>query len=98
MVGETPCHLGEFRCVLAILLTTIEWYKVLENLNLLIVIFKRITLVVSDGLTKQLCVRAYLVAKRVVELNRKSGLLFTAFYLNKLWFLSSASICRNHQR
>lgn len=43
-------------------------------------------------------VRAYLVAKRVVELNRKSALLFTAFYLNKLWFLSSASICRNHQR
>jgi hypothetical protein len=39
--------------------------------------------IVADGLTKELCISAYLVAKRIMVLYRKSGPLFVALYLKQ---------------
>lgn len=68
-------------------LRPIRWHKIFENLALLVSIYKKIILVVADGLTKELCIGAYLVAKQVIYLNNKSGPLFTALYLKQ------ASVC-----
>ena len=67
-------------------LKTIKWHKILENLGLLVSIYKkRILIIAADGLTKELCIGAYLVAKQVIQLNlnRRSGPLFTALYLKQ---------------
>lgn len=44
---------------------------------------KKILIIATDGLTKELCIGAYLVAKQVIQLNRRSGPLFTALYLKQ---------------
>lgn len=55
-----------------------------KNLGLLVYIYKKIILIIAtDGLTKELCIGAYLVAKQVIQLNRRSGPLFTALYLKQ---------------
>ena len=58
---------------------TIKWHKIFENLGLLVSIYQKIILIIAtDGLTKELCIGAYLVAKQVIQLNRRSSPLFTA--------------------
>lgn len=64
-------------------LKAIKWYKILEDLGSLKSTFNKVILVITDGLTKELCVGAHLVAKQVVYLNRKSEPLFTALYLKQ---------------
>lgn len=49
---------------------------------------KKILIIATDGLTKELCIGAYLVAKQVIQLNRRSGPLFTALYLKQLLAVS----------
>jgi len=56
---------------------------ILEESSTLRSIFNKVILIVADGLTKELCISAYLVAKRIMVLYRKSGPLFVALYLNK---------------
>lgn len=64
-------------------LKTIKWHRVLESSALLVFLFNKVLLVIADGLTKENCIGAYLVAKQVVRLNSKSGPLFTALYLKQ---------------
>lgn len=33
-----------------------------------------------DGLSKEMCIASYLIAKRIVQLGKKSGWLFVALY------------------
>ena len=64
-------------------LKAIKWYKILEDVGSLKSTLFKVILVITDGLTKELCVGAHIVAKQVVYLNRKSGPLFTALYLKQ---------------
>ena len=43
----------------------------------------KMILIVAEGLTKEFCISAYLFTKLVIRLYRKSGALFTAFYLKQ---------------
>ena len=74
---------------------TIKWYKILEDLALLVGILKKVQLVVTDGLTKELCIGAHLVAKQVIRLRKKSGPLFVCCSLSKTSSsLLTESVCR----
>lgn len=46
-------------------------------------LFTKSQLVIFDGLTKERCIAAYLFAKQVYRLYRKSGLLFIVLYLKQ---------------
>lgn len=61
----------------------ISWQKVLEDLRLLIGLFNKVKLIITDGLTKEFCIGSYLFAKQVAYLGRKSGWLFVALYLKQ---------------
>lgn len=56
-----------------ITLKAVKWHRILENYALVVSLFNRVLLVIADRLTKETCVGAYLLAKRVIEWNRKSG-------------------------
>ena len=71
-------------------LRPIRWHKILENLALLVSIYKKILLVVADGLTKELCIGAYLVAKQVIYL--RSPVYRTLFKAGLGLF--TTSVCR----
>lgn len=43
-------------------------------------VFSKIILIITDGLTKELCVAAHLVTRDLIRLGRKSGWLFMALY------------------
>lgn len=62
----------------------------MENLALLVSIYKKIILVVADGLTKELCIGAYLVAKQVIYL--RSPVYRTLFKAGLGLF--TTSVCR----
>ena len=49
----------------------------------IILLVSLILIIATGGLTKELCIGAYLVAKQVIQLNRRSGPLFTALYLKQ---------------
>lgn len=55
------------------------------------------TLVVFDGFTKERCIAAYLFAKQVYRLTRKSGLLFTALYLKQCGFSLAKAYAGDYQ-
>ena len=64
-------------------MSPVKWQKVLEDFRLIKYILKRVTLLVSDGLTKEKCIAVHLFAKQVFRLKKKSGLLFCALYLKQ---------------
>lgn len=88
--GE-PSGIAKINKLLA--LKAIKWYKILEDLALLVGIFKMVQLVVTDGLTKELCIGAHLVAKQVIRLRKKSGPLFAFSFLSPARHLPSGSRC-----
>lgn len=45
--------------------------------------FHKVILIISDGLTKEFCIAAYLFSKEVIRLGQKSGWLFVALYLKQ---------------
>ena len=51
----------------------IRWQRVLEDSRLLRSLLNKVILVVTDGLTKELCIGAYLFARAVLKMGRKSG-------------------------
>ena len=59
------------------------WRRTFEGPNTILGLLHKATLLVFDGLTKERCIAADLVAKEVYRLRRKSGLLFTALYLKQ---------------
>lgn len=59
----------------------VRWQKVLEDFRLLVGLLTKVQLVIFDGLTKERCIA--LLAKEVYRLKRKSGILFTIFYLQQ---------------
>lgn len=54
----------------------IRWQSILENSKILMGLFTKSQLVIFDGFTKERCIAAYLFAKQVYRLYRKSGFLF----------------------
>lgn len=57
------------------------WRSVFENTRRMKGMLLRALHVVSDGLTSEYCIAAYLFSQKVCHLKRKSGLLFVALYL-----------------
>jgi hypothetical protein len=46
-------------------------------------LFNKMFLIITDGLTKELCIGAYLLSRTIIRLGRRSGWLFVALYLKK---------------
>lgn len=44
---------------------------------------KKVLLIITDGLTKELCFGAYLFSRSVIRIGRKSGWLHCALYLKQ---------------
>lgn len=45
---------------------------------------KKVLLIITDSLTKELCIGAYLLSRSVIRIGRKSGWLHCALYLKIL--------------
>lgn len=61
----------------------LSWQRILEDSQLLKGFLNKIPLVVSDGLTKDVCLGLHYLAKQVIRMGRKSGWLFVALYLKQ---------------
>lgn len=61
----------------------VAWRRVFEHSQWLKGFLLRAQLVISGHLTSESAIAAYMFAKSVVRLKRKSGLLFTALYLKQ---------------
>lgn len=61
----------------------LSWQRILEDSRLLMGLLLKIPLIVSDGLTKEVCLGLHYFAKQVVRLGRKSGWLFVSLYLKQ---------------
>lgn len=59
------------------------WRSVFENTRRMKGLLIRVLHVVSDGLSSEYCIAAYLLSQQVCRLRRKSGLLHTALYLKQ---------------
>jgi len=44
---------------------------------------KKVLLIITDSLTKELCIGAYLLSRSVIRIGRKSGWLHCALYLKQ---------------
>lgn len=55
------------------------WQRVLEDSRVMRSYPNKVILIATDGLTKKLCIAAYLFAKQVVRLVRRFGLLCPLF-------------------
>lgn len=63
--------------------TNIRWQRVMEDSRMMRAMFNKIVLIITDGMTKELAIGLYLLARSVVRLCKKSGFLFTALYLKQ---------------
>jgi len=63
-------------------ISPIQWQRILEDSRLLRGYLNKVILLATDGLTKEMCIGAYLFSKQVIRLVRRSGFLFTALYLS----------------
>lgn len=61
----------------------IRWQRVLEYSRLLRSLLNKVILIATDGLTKELCIGAYLFARTVMRMARRWGMLHCAFYLKQ---------------
>lgn len=61
----------------------LPWQKTLESLRVIKGLLMRIQLIMLDRVTKELSIAGYLCAKRIIQLCRKSGYLFTSLYLKQ---------------
>lgn len=59
------------------------WRSVFENTRRLKGLLIRVLHIVSDGLSSEYCIAAYLFSQKICRLRRKSGLLHTALYLKQ---------------
>lgn len=91
-VGETTItECGRFRMMRTSMLFSnilerspcVSWRGMFEHARRLKGFLIRIPLIISGRLTKESCISAFLFAKAVCRLSRKSGLLFTALYLKQ---------------
>ena len=64
-------------------LRPVHWHQLLEQLGTLQGYFVKVILLVTDGLTKEDCIGAYLLARSTVRLAKRSGILHTALYLKQ---------------
>lgn len=58
----------------------VQWQRVLEDSRLLRSYLNKVCLVATDGLTKELCIGAYLFARAVIRIGQKEGWLHAALY------------------
>lgn len=63
---------------------------------------KKVLLIITDGLTTELCIGAYLFSRSVIRIGRKSGWLHCALYLNASDQMKTAPIqwfpCYQHRK
>lgn len=60
-----------------------SWREALESLRVVKSMFRKLTLLLTDGLTKEFCISVHLFGKAIWTLGRKSGWLFAALYLKQ---------------
>nr|UJQ92537.1 MAG: putative RNA-dependent RNA polymerase [Mitoviridae sp.] len=63
------------------------WRGVLENTRRLTGLFVKVLYCVTGGPSKGHCIALYAMSKRIIEISRKSGLLFTGMYLKQVSFM-----------
>lgn len=56
----------------------------------------RVPLIISGRLSSESAIAAFLFAKSVVRLGKKSGLLFTALYLKQCWWQQRSSSSKGY--
>lgn len=64
-------------------LSPIRWQKAIRRSSIIQGLCGKASLIIFDGLSKEICIAAYLFSKEVIRLVRKSGPLFTALYLKQ---------------
>lgn len=64
-----------------LLVKPLVWQSVLERTRVMVGLFQKVQLIILDGLTKEMSIASYLVAKQIIRLTKQSGYLFTALYL-----------------
>lgn len=62
------------------------WRGVLENTRRIVGLLNRILYCVSGGPSKGHCIALYAMSKRIYQISKKSGLLFTGIYLKQVGF------------
>ena len=60
-----------------------SWCGTFEGTGTIFGLLHKATLLVLDGHTKEICITTFLLAKKVLRMRRKAGLLFTALYLKQ---------------
>lgn len=51
----------------------VKWQRVVEDPWMIKGILQKVLLIITDGLTKELCIGAHLFTKQVIRLGRKDG-------------------------
>ena len=70
-------------------IVTVRWQRVLEDSRVLRSFLSKVILILTDGLNKEMCIAAYLFAKQVIYLGRKSRYL----YLHLALYLKQCTTC-----
>lgn len=60
---------------------SLDWQRVFRSPSMISLLLNKVQLIIFDGLSREVCIASYLFSKR--ELSKKSGLLFTAFFIFK---------------
>ena len=63
--------------------SSMEVQRIMEEYRVMRSYLNKVILIATDGLTKELCIGAYLFASTVVRLGRKSGWLHVALYFKQ---------------
>lgn len=73
-------------------ITSLRWQRVLEDTQIMKGYFQKVSFMISSGLTKEMCIAAYLVSRELYRLGKKSGWLFVSYYCK----YASASLQRHY--
>jgi len=61
----------------------LRWQRVLSDSRVMRGLLNKVILIIHDGLTKEMCIGAYLFTQEVRRFSKKSGYPFVALYLKQ---------------
>ncbi|KAK9082548.1 hypothetical protein Syun_031852 [Stephania yunnanensis] len=59
------------------------WQRIFEGPRIIKGMFSKLTLIILDGLTKEMCIASHLLTKQILFLINQSGILLTSLYLKQ---------------
>lgn len=62
---------------------SVSWREAFERFQVLMSAFRKLNIILTNGLTKEYSIASYLLAKEMYRISRKSGLLFLALYIKQ---------------